>query len=127
MTEEEILKIKYSLSDRLPWPVSVRIQLLTHKKLLKEFGQKWDIHDTAKLLDKKFHDVKSAIDLAEAMEVYPDLAKITNRRRAWRICKLYKNYGPDGLRLKVAQEIQKQLGYERRSTYDDLKPSEVTI
>jgi len=119
--ETEVLKIKHSLSDRLPWPLSVRIVLLAHLKFIKYHNSlDWSFRNTAKLLNKPDSQIKTAIEMAKMLETYPDLAKITNKRRAWRILKMFQYLPSDNLRLKIAQEIQNQLVKERRSTYDEL-------
>lgn len=122
-----ILKVKHSLSDRLPWPLSARIQSIAHQKLIEKHGKTWTVEQTAKLLNKEKHHIRTSIKLGEMIKTYPDIAKITNKRRAWRIVRLYRNVNPDLMKLKIAQEIQTRLYLEKRQTYHNLNVNEITI
>ena len=127
--DEDVLKINQALSEILPWPLACRIQYLAHKKFSDASTEKWTEKDTANLLGRNFSVVKSSILLGKLLIKYPDLAKITNRRRAWRIAKLYRNFPEDTIKLKIAQEIQTQLSREKRQTYHELSDElrDVTI
>lgn len=108
MKNIELLQdIRAKLAHRLPWNLYARVLDLVHTKLIGIKGSSWTLEQTAAFIGRQTYDTKKYFEAAQYLKAYPELGKVSNKRRAFSLISKYKN-NSDILRLKIVQEIQNQ-------------------
>lgn len=104
--DSELKRKEWELQENLSrkkftWQEEVRAKDVIHE-IKKLRDDDWNVEDTADDLDESVGGVSQDIQLANALEEYPELKKADNKSRAW---KKYKSIKEQEEHEKLAEEI----------------------